>query len=239
MIEINLIPDVKRELLQAEGVRSTVVSAAIVVGIIALGVVLLLTVYIFGVQTIRQAIVDDQISKGGQKLANVEDLTKVLTIQNQLTKIASLNDMKKIDSRIFDMLLAVLPVDANRVQVSGITINADEGSVTLEGQTPSYDALEVFKKTINNAVIAYKEDNNDQTVRLATDISTTGVSFGENSSGTKVLQFTLSFTYAEELFSPQIAALTFKITGLGNATDSYIGIPRSIFTDAATDLEDE
>ncbi|MEO6109436.1 MAG: hypothetical protein ABIP50_00285 [Candidatus Saccharimonadales bacterium] len=240
MIEINLVPDVKQELIKAERVRAVVISTSIVVGIVAIAIVVILSVYVFGVQTVRGVVDDDNIKKGSTQLSGVEDLSKVLTIQNQLTKISALNDEKKLDSRLFDMLLAILPVAENQVQVSGVSIDASTKKISIEGQTSGYDSLEVFKKTINNAVINYKlnkDDKEDQTVALGSEISTSDVSFGENTSGTKVLRFTMTFTYAEELFSPKIDGLTIKISGQGNATDSYIGIPRSIFTDAAKDLE--
>ena len=53
MIEINLIPDVKQELLRAQKGRAVVISASIFASVIAVGVVALLLVYIFGVQGVR------------------------------------------------------------------------------------------------------------------------------------------------------------------------------------------
>ena len=238
MIEINLIPDVKQELIKAERVRSVVISTSIFAGIIALAVVGLLAAYVFGVQTVRSALDDDAIKKGGAQLASVEDLSKVLTIQNQLSKISELNSQKKIDSRVFDVLSAVIPPPPNDIQVSSLLIDAANSRISLEGQTPTYDTLEVFKKTIDGAVITYKIDDEEQQTRLATQISTSDVSFGEDSTGAKVLRFTLSFVYPEELFSPSIPGVVVKLTNQGNVTDSYLGLPKSIFVQRAGDLEE-
>lgn len=238
MIEINLVPDVKQELIKAERVRSVVISTSILAGIIALGIVGVLAAYVFGVQSVRGALDDDAIKKGGAQLASVEDLSKVLTIQNQLSKISELNSQKKIDSRIFEVLLAVIPPAPNDIQVSSLLIDAANSRISLEGQTPTYDTLEVFKKTIDGAVITYKLDGEDQQTKLASEISTTDVSFGEDSTGAKVLRFTLSFVYPEELFSPKVPAVVVKLTNQGNVTDSYLGLPKSIFVQRATDLEE-
>lgn len=238
MIEINLVPDVKQELIKAERVRSVVISTSILAGIIALGIVGVLAAYVFGVQSVRGAFDDDAIKKGGVQLASVEDLSKVLTIQNQLSKISELNSQKKIDSRIFEVLLAVIPPAPNDIQVSSLLIDAANSRISLEGQTPTYDTLEVFKKTIDGAVITYKLDGEDQQTKLASEISTTDVSFGEDSTGAKVLRFTLSFVYPEELFSPKVPAVVVKLTNQGNVTDSYLGLPKSIFVQRATDLEE-
>lgn len=239
MIEINLVPDVKQELITARRIRATVISGAIIATIISLSVVAALAIYIFGVQSVRGALSDDAIKKGGDKLSSVEDLSKLLTIQNQLTKINALNDSKKIDSRVFDVLLAIIPPSPNDIQISNLVIDAESGTLKLEGQAPSgYAALETFKKTIAAANIRFK-DTDDQQVDLvlASEISTSNVSYGEDATGNKVLRFTLSFIYAEELFSPAIDTPSIVLINGGNVTDSYLGIPKSIFADRATDIE--
>lgn len=237
MIEINLIPDVKQELIKAERVRGVVISFSILAGIIALAIVGVLAVYVFGVQTVRSALDDDAIKKGGEQLASVEDLSKVLTIQNQLSKINELNSQKKIDSRVIDVIQAVTPPAPNNIQISSLFVDNTNTRISLEGQTPTYDTLEIFKKTIDGAVITYTQDGEDKQTKLATEISTSDVSFGEDSTGAKVLRFTLSFVYTEELFSPTVPTFVVKLTNQGNVTDSYLGLPKSLFVAPAQDLE--
>ena len=236
MIEINLIPQVKQELIRARMIRSAVVSVAIVTTIIAGGLVAVLAVYVFGIQTVRNLVADDTIKTGSSKLASVEDLSKILTIQNQLTKMSALNDNKKIDSRVFDLLQAIIPPAPNDVKVSSLIIDAKLNTITFEGQTPSYPSLEAFKKTIGAANVRFKDANDkDVDVVLATNLSIANVSYGEDATGKKVLRFTVSFTYASELFSPGVNTPTIVLINGGNVTDSYLGIPKSVFADRATD----
>lgn len=239
MIEINLIPDVKQELIKAQRIRATVISFSILIGIIAIGVVTLLAVYVFAFQTVRSVVADDAIKKGSQELASVEDLSKTLTIQNQLTKLSILNDSKKIDSRIFDVLAAVIPPAPNDVRISNLSVDSATSTVTMEGQAAnSYAAVEVFRKTIDGAKVAFTNDDGTQEVNLASNVSTGETSYGEDASGAKVLRFTLSFTYATELFAPSSKNVTIKISTQGNVTDSYLGVPKSIFVDRATDVKE-
>jgi Tfp pilus assembly protein PilN len=235
MIEINLIPDVKQELIRARTQRSAVVSISIVATLAALALVVVLSIYVFGVQTVRSAIADGQIKKGADQLAQVEDLSKILTIQNQLTKINSLNDDKKIDSRVFQILQAIIPPAPNSVTVSNLTINTENNSLTFEGQTPTYPSLETFKKTIAAANIRYTDNGEQKDVPLASDLSISNISYGEDSTGAKVVRFTVSFTYADETFSPSVTNPSIVLINGGNVTDSYQGIPKSIFADRATD----
>lgn len=237
MIEINLIPDVKQELIKAQRVRSMVISGSIFASIVAIGAVVLLAMYVFGGQAWRNSIADGDIKKKGEELAKVEDLSKILTLQNQLKLISDLNGGKKIDSRIFDMLAAVIPPSPNQARISQLSIDTESSTIRLEGQTRAFDSMEVFKKTIAAAVIVYREEGaeEDTQIPLASDISTTDTSFGEDSEGNRTFRFTLTFTYPEELFSPAIKNVGFKLIVNGNVTDSYLGIPKTIFTQPATD----
>ena len=238
MIEINLIPAVKQELIKVQRVRATVIAFSILIGLAAIAVVTILAIYVFGVQTVRSVVADDAIKKGGQQLASVEDLSKTLTIQNQLTKLSTMHDQKKIDSRIFDVLLAIIPPVPNNIQISDLAVDSTAGTITMQGQAAnSYAAAEVFRKTIEGAKVKYTSDTGDQAVALASNVSTGDTSYGEDASGAKVLRFTLSFTYAKELFAPSSKNATVVITTQGNVTDSYLGVPKSIFVDRATDLK--
>lgn len=248
MIEINLIPDVKQELIKAQRTRSVVISASIFTSVVAIGVVVLLLVYIFGVQLVRTAVLDGQVDSKAKELSQVDDLSKILTIQNQLSKISEYNGQKYMQSRVFDALAAITPAEPNNVAFSQIRVQtpgavdtsgveSDSGVIILDGQTRSYDALEVFKKTISGTLIKFTEDGEEKTVNLATNISTSDVSYGEDDSRQKVLRFVISFEYASEFLSPTVSNLTYKINAGGNVTDSYVGIPR--FTERAEDIKGE
>ncbi len=237
MIEINLIPDVKQELIKAQHIRSAVISVTILIGLASVAIVTLLAIYAFGVQTVRSALADDSIKKGSAQLAAVPDLSKTLTIQNQLTMISTIHDSTKIDSRLFDVLQEIIPPAPNDVQISTFKIDSSADQITIDGQAVnSYAAVEVFKKTIEGAQVSYSDGKTTQTVPLATNVSTSNTSYGEDASGVKVLRFTIGFSYAPELLSPLSQNVKVTIANQGNATDSYLGVPTSIFVDRAKDL---
>lgn len=238
MIEINLIPDVKKELLRAQATRTAVISGAIITSIIAGGLVVALLLYVYGVQAVRSNLAEQEIKDQYATLSKVEDLSKILTIQNQLATMSNLNDSKKIDSRLFDVLAAVVPPEPNSVQISQINIDAEDSKITLDGQTRAFDSMEVFKKTLDSAIVVYTDkDNEKHEVKLAESLNSSEVSYGENSNGDKVLLFSISFEYPEELFSPSVKDVTIKLSINGNVTDSYLGVPRSIFTERAKEVE--
>ena len=231
MIEINLLPDVKRELLKTRAMRNRVISISFLVGGVSIATVVVLAL-ILGSQFAAEAVQNKVIKDRNDKLMAVEDLNKVVTIQHQLTKINEQHSGKKINSRIFDVVTAVNPVAPNNVSFSDIKVNPESKTITLEGSAVNgYSALETLKKTILNTKVQTTDGDKSSEVSLTKEIKDGDTSFGENSEGKKVLQFSFSFEYAEELLAPAnngtVSVLT--PTGKVDVTDSRQGIPDSLF----------
>lgn len=231
MIEINLLPNVKRELLKTRVMRNRVISISFLVGGVSIAAVVVLAL-ILGSQIAAEAVQNGVVKDRNDKLMAVEDLNKVVTIQHQLTKINEQHSGKKINSRIFDVVTAVNPVAPNNVSFSDIKVNPGSKTITLEGSAVNgYSALETLKKTILNTKVQTTDGDKSSEVSLTKEIKDGDTSFGENSEGKKVLQFSFSFEYAEELLAPAnngtVSVLT--PTGKVDVTDSRQGIPDSLF----------
>ena len=231
MIEINLLPNVKRELLKTRVMRNRVISISFLVGGASIAAVVVLAL-ILGSQIAAEAVQSGVVKDRNDKLMAVEDLNKVVTIQHQLTKINEQHSRKKLNSRIFDVVTAVNPVAPNNVSFSDIKVNPESKTITLEGSAVNgYSALETLKKTILNTKVQTTDGDKSSEVSLTKEIKDGDTSFGENSEGKKVLQFSFSFEYAEELLAPAnngtVSVLT--PTGKVDVTDSRQGIPDSLF----------
>lgn len=238
MIEINLVPDVKQELINAQRVRTSVISLSILVGMAAIAIVIVLAVWVFGVQTARGVLSDDAIKKESQKLSQVADISNILTIQNQLAKIPAMHDSKSIDSRIFDVLATINPPAPNNVSINNVSLDSSSKTIKIEGQAVNdYLALEVFKKTISATNFEFTKDGEKQTVPLASDMSDTDRSYGDDASGATVLRFTLTFVYPDELFSRTAENVTIVAPTRTNVTDSFLGVPNSLFTVEANNTQ--
>jgi hypothetical protein len=236
VIEVNLIPDVKYELLKARSLRVKIISICTVTTIIAGGTVALLCIYVFGVQTVAGVLADNGTNDEYQKLSKVQDLSKMLTIQDQLGQISTLEAEKTQSSRIFDMLETIIPSGENTVSYSSLKLDTDEDVITIDAEAKNgYEALEVFKKTINQTKFIYPGDDgkSKEISIIAAPIVEGERSYGRNSSDQRVLRFTLSFKYAPELLSTTIKNGVIQAPEKQNATDSARGVPKSLFSEKA------
>jgi hypothetical protein len=242
MIQINLVPDVKQEMLHAQRMRNVAISLSIVIGLVAVGVVVALAL-ILGGQVAVQKIEEGQITSGYNKLSSISDLDSALTIQNQLGTISSQNDKRTIDSRLLDVLAAINPPAPNDVKLSKVTLDPTQNTITLEGSAVGgYPATDVFRKTILNTKITAKQqgNNNAEEMPLTSNVTLQDTSYGEDATGAKVVRFTIIFTYPDGLLDNRMSEVRISTPSARvDVTDSKTLIPDSMFSQAATDLKED
>ena len=165
MISINLLPDVKKELLRIRRERNLVVSISILAvgGSIAALVVL---GGILGGLNIAKVVMENGINKNKATINSaIEDkqLNEYLTIQNQLAQIDGLKDQQLVYSRIMDYLVELNPASPNNAELSTVSLEMSDGAVaaTLEGKTQDFEALNVYKTTLASAELVYEEKSED------------------------------------------------------------------------------
>lgn len=231
MIQINLIPDVKMELLKARKMRTMVTSISIIVAIAAGAVVALLAMYVFGAQALVQLNTDNAITTEYDKLSKVEDLSKTLTIQSQLSEISSQHANKKYTARAFDFLSTTVPEGKNAITINRFNLNTEDNLITIEASAKNgYEAFEVFKKTLEKTKFQFTEDGEEQiSVAIAENISQGESRRGEDSEGNRILRFTVSFEYPDELLSASSKQGKIVAPDKQNVTDSNVGVPKSLF----------
>lgn len=239
MIQINLIPDIKRELLRAQQMRRTAISISILVGIIAGGVVVALAV-ILGVQVVHENIVRGNIDKEYKTLKSVDNIENVLTIQNQLETIQSYQDKRTMDSRLFDVLGAINPASPNNVRFSSIKLDPSNSVLTIEGSAENgFSATETFRKTILNTKVESGSGNDIESIALAEEVTISETSYGQAADGSHVLRFSVSFTYPEGLFDNTLKNIKIVTpTAKTDVTDSKTRVPESLFTQQATSTQE-
>lgn len=159
MFEVNLVPDVKAELLRAQKVRKFVIYIAIMVAAICAAVLLIMGAVIGG-QRLKLSGQDKEMTEKSEKILGFENLNLNLTIQDQLGKLSQVGDKRKVLSRVFGVLDVILPTGEDEVTISELSINLANSTLSFDGQANSssnidYRALEVFKKTVELSYYDY------------------------------------------------------------------------------------
>lgn len=152
--EINLVPDVKGEMIKTLKLRNLIFFICIVVASASVGITLIFGLIMGGQQIARDAK-KDTIDKMSSKLQSYSDLNQTLTIKNQVGNISELTSNKQVLSRTFNALSSMLPTGADTITVSELRVNLAEEQPTLTmdaqanaGREPfiDYNVLDSFKK---------------------------------------------------------------------------------------------
>ena len=152
--EINLVPEVKSQMIKALKLRNLVLFICIVVSAVSVGAVVVL----FGIksgQDIAMASQDGKLETMSAKLLGYEELGDLVTIQNQLDKLQDLSQNKTVLSRVFGALGVMLPAGDDVVQLSELRVDLSTNALRMEGQADArvdplidYRVLESFKKGV-------------------------------------------------------------------------------------------
>ncbi len=257
MIQVNLVPDVKLELIKAQRHRNIVISSSIIVMVASVGVLVLLG-FVIGGQALYTNSLTGQIKDQDEKFRGIADIDKTVTIQNQLESIQTTHEQKAMTSRIFNMLLeASAKGTDNSVTFNTFSIDTASNTISLVAQTDKrgFDAAEVFRKNIEGMELYYKtadsetqpnefkkepltQADDEQSVLIASDVTLSDLSYAQNDQDQrKTVSFRLTFTYDPLLFDEKIDILRIRGLDRGNVTDSYKRLPQSLFDTSGTSGE--
>lgn len=172
--EINLVPDIKGEMIKALKIRNLTFFICIVV---ALGSIA--TIVVFALITGSQRTVVEGKKKTletlSSKIINYSDLSKYLTIKDQLGNLATISNNKKLLSRSFGLLSALLPTNGDTITISELNIDLSAAlpTISFDAQANAnippkidYNVLESFKKSMQYMRFDYGDyvDKNDNII---------------------------------------------------------------------------
>ena len=154
--EINLVPDVKGEMIKTLKLRNLIFFLCLVVAIASVGITAFFGLIAAG-QQVAISSKEDTIKSLSEKINSYTDLKDFLTIRDQLGKIQSLTSQKQVLSRTFNILSALIPTGADTITISELNVNLSEKQPTFSfdaqanaGKEPfiDYNVLDAFKKSM-------------------------------------------------------------------------------------------
>ncbi len=161
MIEISLVPDIKRELLVAEKMRNQVSLISIIIGASSLAILLSVIMYVFIFQVNQLDSLDKEGSSLISSIKNRENVDQILTIQRQTVAVNEVHKKKLITSRLIAIINSILVPyqDGNSIIINNVNFNPHERKIIIEGYTnKGHVEIEKFKKSIARTKVQYWKD---------------------------------------------------------------------------------
>lgn len=253
MLQLNLLPDIKKEFLHAQRQRNLVMTIAILVSVIAGAAVIILWIAMGSLAFIGGGIDGNGGLRG--KIADYEktikknqtdkQLNEYLTVQNQLSQIDKLKADIPVYSRLFDYLKQLNPADPNGVELSTVNVsnggdNGDSNSIELQGSTATFASLDVYKTTLTRTTIGYSvgADGKIVTEPLFSAVAVTSAGLSDNDSGGKKVAFTIKLTYNPAAVAVSSANIMLTVPQ-ETTSDADRNAPRAVFNgEQPTDATD-
>jgi hypothetical protein len=223
MVQLNLLPDVKKEFLHAERARRRTIAIAILVTIAAAGLTVLFAFYVYGIQSVVLYTQTQDIQRKSTELKNIKDIDKYLAIQNQLANLSQLHENKINMSRLMDFLPALNPAPPKNVTLNSLDVATAEDTLTLIGKVKDYAGLTTFKDTLVNAEYTYSgQGESDKTRLFSTVAIESAVLEGD------MVKFSIVTVYDKNAFLQKTQGVSVKVPSI-ETTQSVVGSPQPIF----------
>lgn len=145
MIQFNLLPDIKLEYIRAKRTKHSVMLIAMAVAGTSLAIFVLLFMTVNVLQKQHLNNLGNDIKRDSETLKGVNDLDRVLTVQNQLNKLTELHDAKPVISRLKGYIAQVTPA---QVSYASIELDIESGTLHFTGSADSLKTVNQFVDTL-------------------------------------------------------------------------------------------
>lgn len=236
MIQFNLLPDVKIQYIKTRRRKRLIIFISIVSSAVALGLFLLMFLFVRVNQTLHIKNLDEDINTNVSKIQETQDLDKILTIQNQLNTLPELHDQKMFSSRVTDYLNQLTPSQAT---ISDVNVDFVNTTMTIKGNADTLNTVNKFADTLKFTEFAVKGDSvlGDQKDGQAFKdvvLKSFDVELSDNKR-TRVIVYEITFS-----FDPTIFALVKNIdSSVAGGNPIELKVPQIISTRSETEKPTE
>lgn len=212
MIQFNLLPDIKIQYLKAKRQKHVVILISVVASVVALGVFILLLTTVFVLQKKNISDLNKDIKASSEDLQSVEDLNKILTVQNQLGELTTLHDRKVVSSRLLDYFTQVTPAEAS---ISKLEVDYVRNTMIITGNAPALNVVNTYTDTLKFTKFIVKGDSNQEKNAFSE------VVLASFSRDPKATTYEISLKFNPDIFS--------------NSKEVTLNVPKIITTRSETD----
>jgi len=195
MIQLNLLPDIKLEYIKAQRTRSLVLSSAIIITIASIALLILLLV-VGGLQKKHMSDLNNDIKADTATLQKKPEITKILTVQNQLNSLTALHAQKPAAANLFTYLNQLTPAQAN---ITSFEIDFTANTATITGTADSLSTVNKYVDTLKFTKYTTSDDN--KPTSAFKDVVLSSFTLSSNSKGNKqAASYSITLSYDPVIF---------------------------------------
>lgn len=242
MIQLNLLPDIKKKAIKAKRIRAQVIGGSVLVALASGGVLALALFYVYAAQPIQILFARNDIKDQSEKLLAENDTQKYLTLQNQLSAMPGLYDNKIISSRLMDFLPIINPQPPHDISITALTLTSESNGLSFQGYANSFEALGVFVETLKQADLLYvqidSEDATSNKEKLFSEVYLDSSAMAKVNDKSMV-SFSIRTTYSTNAFSSQIKDVRVEVPSVANSrsADRLVKEREVVFSEAKEQVE--
>ncbi len=228
MIQLNLLPDVKLQYINAQRQRRLFITVSVLITLISVGLLLLL-LGIDGLQKKHLSDLSKDINSESSKLQSEPQIKKILTVQNQLASLTSLHAGEPAASKLFDYLNQVTPVTVN---INDFNIDFNQHTATLTGTSASLAFVNQYVDTLKNTSYTTSTNSTAQPAFSNVVLSNFSLNTGSQNAG-QAANYTIDLSYDPNIFDiTQTVKLSVPSTNTrkllqGQSGDLFQAVPSS------------
>ncbi|MEO8785203.1 MAG: hypothetical protein ABI221_02770 [Candidatus Saccharimonadales bacterium] len=181
MIQFNLLPDVKLEYIKTRRSKRMVLMISALVAGLCLLIFIGMFVFVNVLQRKHLNDLNKDIKSNISTLQQTPDLSKILTIQNQLSSLTGLHQQKPAASRLLDYLGQLTPANAT---ISDARVDFTANTISLTGDADALSTVNQFVDTVK--FTTYSSDANSQTPKAFSSVVLTSFSKGDKGSSYQI-----------------------------------------------------
>lgn len=195
MIQLNLLPDVKLEYIQAQRARRLVLSVSVLIAAGSLALLILL----LSVSALQKKHLNDlsnDIKSETAELQKKPQIDKILTVQNQLQSLTQLHADKPAAARLFGFLNDVTPANVN---ITDLTIDFTKQTITITGTSDSLANVNKYIDTLKLTTFTTGDNDQAQPAFSSIVLSSFSLDTGASKPG-QAANYTINMSYNPTIF---------------------------------------
>ncbi len=224
--QLNLLPDVKMDYIKAQRTRRLAISIALLVTAAAVALLVLL----IGAEGLQKKHLNDlsrDITNDSAKLQAKPQITKILTVQNQLESLTNLHDSKPAASRLFDYLNELTPA---QVDITDLKLDFTQQTESITGTADSLSSVNQYVDTLKFTTYSVKGTPGSQPAFSNVVLSSFSLS-KQADNNNHPADYTITLSYDKTIFditqnvSLSVPSLTTTRLGVAQPLDLFQAAP--------------